>query len=99
MRVKGSIIKVVISIEFPSGLTMDDVDFCCKFYVYPNDSQVVEKKDMKRIDENNYIAYVDTKQIGSGEINIETTVCLPDSDIEGGIRKEIDRVNTGIKTI
>lgn len=99
MRVKGTIIKVVISIKLPSELTMDDVDFSCKFYVYINNVQTIDKKDMKRVDENNYIAYVDTGVIGNGEIMIETTAYLPDQDYEGGIRKEIDRMNTEIKTI
>lgn len=99
MRVKGSIIKVMLSIEFPSGLTMDDVDFSCKFYVYSNRSQFIEKKDMKRVDEKNYEAYIDTGIIGSGDINIETTAYIPDSDCEWGIRKEIDRISTGIKTV
>lgn len=54
---------------------------------------------MKRVDEKNYEAYIDTGIIGSGDINIETTAYIPDSDCEGGIRKEIDRISTGIKTV
>ena len=54
---------------------------------------------MVRINENNYSCYVDTKIIGSGEIWLETTAYLPDSDYEGGTRVEVDKMNTGIKTV
>lgn len=98
MRVKGTIIKAVISIDLPSGLTMDDIDFSCRFFVF-SASQVIEKSQMVRINENSYSCYVDTKIIGTGEIWLETTAYLPDSDYESGTRVEIDKINTGIKTV
>ena len=52
MRAKGTIIKLAISIDLPSGLTMDDVDFQCRFFVF-SASQVIEKSQMVRINENN----------------------------------------------
>lgn len=66
MRAKGTIIKLAISIDLPSGLTMDDVDFQCRFFVF-SASQVIEKSKMVRINENSYSCYVDTKIIGSGK--------------------------------
>lgn len=50
MRVKGTIIKAVISIDLPSGLTMDDIDFSCRFFVYycSNASQIIKKSEMIR---------------------------------------------------
>lgn len=45
MRAKGTIIKLAISIDLPSGLTMDDVDFQCRFFVF-SASQVIEKSKM-----------------------------------------------------
>ena len=36
MVAKGTIIKLAVSIELPSGLTMDDIDFQCKFSVMLN---------------------------------------------------------------
>lgn len=101
MRVKGTIIKTVISIDLPSGLTMDDIDFSCRFFVYycSNTSQIIKKSEMIRVNENSYTCYIDTKIIGSGEIWLETTAYLPDSDYEGGTRVEVDKMNTGIKTV
>ena len=101
MRVKGTIIKTVISIDLPSGLTMDDIDFSCRFFVYycSNGSQIIKKSEMIRVNENSYTCYIDTKIIGSGEIWLETTAYLSDSDYEGGTRVEVDKMNTGIKTV
>lgn len=101
MRVKGTIIKAVISIDLPSGLTMDDIDFSCRFFVYygSNASQKIKKSEMIRVNENSYTCYIDTKIIGTGEIWLETTAYLPDSDYESGTRVEIDKINTGIKTV
>ena len=101
MRVKGTIIKAVISIDLPSGLTMDDIDFSCRFFVYycSTASQIIKKSEMIRVNENSYTCYIDTKIIGTGEIWLETTAYLPDSDYEIGTRVEIDKINTGIKTV
>ena len=98
MRAKGTIIKLAISIDLPSGLTMDNVDFQCRFFVF-SASQTIKKSQMVRINENSYSCYVDTKIIGSGEIWLETTAYLPDSGYEGGTRVEVDKMNTGIKIV
>lgn len=44
MVAKGTIIKLAVSIELPSGLTMDDIDFECKFSVTLN-SQTIKKSE------------------------------------------------------
>ena len=54
---------------------------------------------MIRVNEKSYTCYIDTKIIGTGEIWLETTAYLPDSDYEIGTRVEIDKINTGIKTV
>lgn len=90
MVAKGTIIKLAVSIELPSGLTMDDIDFECKFSVTLN-SQTIKKSEMVRNDENSYTCFLDTNIIGRGEIWIETTAYLPDTDYEGGIRPEVDK--------
>lgn len=54
---------------------------------------------MIRVNKNSYTCYIDTKIIGTGEIWLETTAYLPDSDYEIGTRVEIDKINTGIKTV
>ena len=43
--------------------------------------------------------FLDTNIIGRGEIWIETTAYLPDTDYEGGIRPEVDKSATGIRIV
>ena len=52
---------------------------------------------MIRIDEDNYVAVIDSSLIGRGEIRVQTTVLIPDTDCDGGIRTEIYTEQTGIK--
>ena len=65
MVAKGTIIKLAVSIELPSGLTMDDIDFECKFSVTLN-SQTIKKSEMVRNDKNSYTCFLDTNIIGRG---------------------------------
>lgn len=44
---------------------------------------------MIRVDENNYIAVIDSNKIGRGSIKMRITVNIPDADIPDGIRTEI----------
>lgn len=92
----GTIYKLNVNIELPDNLTMDDVDFSCRFYCW-KDSIEVNKDQMIRLDENNYIAVVDSNLIGRGEIINQVTVNIPDNDIEDGFREEIYTDRTGIK--
>lgn len=92
----GTVYKLNVSIELPDNLTMDDVDFSCRFYCW-KDSVEVKKDQMIRLDENNYIAVVDSNLIGRGEIINQVTVNIPDNDIEDGFRTEIYTDKTGIK--
>lgn len=90
----GTIYKLNIHIEgLPTN--MDDVDFSARFYCF-KDSIEIPKKDMIRIDENNYVAVVDSNKIGRGEIKMQITVQILDADIEDGIRTEVYTLNTNI---
>lgn len=98
----GTEVKINISIEPIDGMTMDDYDFECMFYPFINNveykrKQVTLTKDkMIRIDENNYIAVVDTLLLGAGEIMVQITRKVPDMDCEDGLRTEIGAKTTGI---
>ena len=91
----GTIYKLNVHIEGLPG-TMDEVDFRCKFWTYRKEL-TVEKKDMIRLDENNYMAVVDSSLLGRGTIKVQTTVLVPDTDVDGGVRTEIYTKYTDIK--
>lgn len=91
----GTIYKLNIHIE-GLPLAMDDVEFSCKFWTF-KESVTLRKNEMIRIDEENYVAVIDSSLIGRGEIRVQTTVLIPDTDCDGGIRTEIYTEQTGIK--
>lgn len=51
---------------------------------------------MVRVDENNYIAIIDTSLLGKGEIKSVLTAYVPDSDMPDGKRTEVISQQTGI---
>lgn len=94
--IAGTEIKVNVHFESIDGLTMDDYDFTCEFYVFRNMIATVNKKEMIRVDQDNYVAIVDTATTGPGEIMLRATAMIPDADCDGGYRKEVAGCSTGI---
>ena len=91
MSALGTEFKMNIHLEPIDGLHMSDYDFTCAFYVYTNRQVVIPKKNMKKVDDDNYIAVinsVDALKIGRGRINVEITAYIPDTDFEDGVRTE-----------
>lgn len=96
----GTTMKINVSAELGNDLHLGDesVDFECVFYVgdEKRNSQMVKKGEMVKVDDDNYIAVVKTSIVGSGRYKMKITVTFPDSDIPGGRRVEVVRVDTGI---
>lgn len=95
---KGTEIKFNVSIT-PSvaDYTMDDFDFVVEFY--GNSGRVsVEKDDCIRVDEDNYLAIVDTDTTGCGTLDAKVTAYIPDDDCEDGLRTEVVIIS-GIDTV
>lgn len=86
-QVVGTQQKYNVSLELPNNQTMDDVDFTCQFYTSSRSNVTVEKKDMVRVDENNYTTVVDTSITGAGSMKCQITVDLGD-------RTEVIKVQT-----
>ena len=90
---KGSKPKINISFTLPGTLSMDDVDFTCEFFTENGSkSQTIAKSGMIRIDSGNYVAIVDTDATGRGILKMRYNVSIPDNDVSGGIRPEIDTI-------
>jgi len=60
-------------------LTMDDYDFECVFYCNPKRSVKITKAQMKRSDDDGYIALVDTRLLGPGSLKCKVTAYVPDT--------------------
>lgn len=87
----GSELLFSIKLNLPGNLTMDDVLFSAKFKAYTDKSALIEKENMQRVSENEYIALVPTYEVGIGKISYEISVTIP---FEGGERCEIIKGET-----
>ena len=87
---KGTGLKFRLNIE-ADGLSMDDFDFSIKIYTHPEKYIVIGKEDMHVDEDENLFFTLDSNSLDPGQIIMETTAMIPDSDFEGGYRKEIDR--------
>ena len=91
MSALGSEFKLNIHVEPLDGFHMSDYDFECAFYVYTNRKVVIPKSRMKKVDDDNYLAIIETPdamRIGRGRINVEITAYIPDGDFSDGLRTE-----------
>lgn len=89
--------KLNINIEPIDDLTMDDYDFTVDIYCNSNGNILsFNKSELTRVDENNYIAKVDTTKLDVGAIKVKITAYIPDSDFSDGFRTEVAYINTRI---
>lgn len=87
---KGSIRKFAVGITPINDMHMADYDFSCVFYVN-NNSRAIElsKADMKQINQDSYMAIVDTSKLAAGKIHCRIEAYIPDADVKDGLRLEI----------
>lgn len=98
-RVIGTQLKLNIHIDPIDNLHMSEYDFECKFFVFAKKSVTIKKEDMVQVDEDNYVAIVDTLPIGIGRLHLTLTAYIPDSDFPDTPRKEVSCVDTEIEIV
>lgn len=92
----GTELKINVHIDRLDGYRMSDIDFSCDFYIYTNRKVTVKKEAMVKVDDENYVACVDSTQLGVGKIMCRVTAHIPDADFEDGFRTEVDTADTNI---
>ena len=94
----GTVLKIAITAELGNNLHLSDVDFECIIHVEDrlSNKQSFNKDDMLYVDEDTYIAVVDTRVVGTGKYCCILNVSIPDSDVDGGIRPEVVQFPTGV---
>lgn len=92
----GTQLKINIHIDNIDNYSMNDMDFECEFYISPNKFITVYKKDMIKVDNENFIAIVDSEKLGIGKLMVKVTAYVPDGDFEDGFRKEVARTYTNV---
>lgn len=91
MIVLGTELKINVHVEPIDELHMSDYDFECAFYIYKNKKVVIKKSEMNRVDNDNYIAMIDSEKaniLGRGRLNMEITAYIPDGDFADNTRTE-----------
>lgn len=92
----GTELKINVHIDPVDGMRMDDYFFKCDFFMFKNRMVTVGKEEMIRVDEDNYVALVDSSKTGSGALKMKVTAFIPDADMPDGERQEVVMVDTGI---
>lgn len=98
IAISGTEIKMNIHIDPLGSIHMSDYDFECKFFIFPKKYITVSKNDMIKVDNDNYLAIVDTTGLGIGKLHMTVLAKIPDADF-GKIRREVVCVDTGIDVI
>lgn len=89
--VLGTELKLNVHLEPIDGMHMSNYDFECSFYTYRVKRVIIPKEKMKKVDDDNYIAVIDSEsalRIGRGQIEAEITAHIPDTDFPDGVRTE-----------
>ena len=97
--ISGTEIKMNVHIDPLGNLHMSDYNFECKFYIFAKKAIIINKADMVKIDDDNYIALVDTTDLGIGKLHLTLTAQIPDADFGNVFRREIACVDTGINIV
>ena len=99
MSALGTELKINVHVDPIDGMHMSDYDFECVFFVYKNRPLVIKKNEMTKVDEDNYIANVDSAKVGTGNLMMKFIADIPDSDMNDGLRKEVELVDLNIPII
>lgn len=98
----GSDVKIEFTAELPEGLLLKDVDFTLKVINMSEKDVAIDitKADCIETDEGkNYVALVDSDDLGIGTLMLRLTVYIPDTDYQSGTRKEVIKINPHIKIV
>lgn len=93
----GTEFKVLVEIEPVDDVHMADMEFTCQFYTRLNNPLEVTKEQMIKVNEDSYIALVDTTGMSAGTLRNRITVDIPDKDFADGYRREVVDVEVGTK--
>ena len=91
--------KLNVNVEPIAGYHMDELSIKCVLFVYSNKTVEVNKEDMVKVDEDNYIIPLTAelvKKMGRGQLKVKVVAEIPDSDFPDNFRTEIAELCTGV---
>ena len=90
-------VEVNIHLYPIDGYTMDEYDFTCEIFCSSMRKQILHKSDLRRVDENNYVAIVDTSKIGVGKVKIRVSARVPNDNFDDGYRDIVTYLNPWVE--
>ena len=96
--IRGSEFKVNINMDAIDDYHMEDVDFFCTFKAGGKGVNV-QKSGMVKVDADNYLAPLDSTDLGKGALTIRYETDIPDEAFADGLRHEIIAIPTKIKIV
>lgn len=96
----GSIIPFNISLEKQGNMSMSQYDFVICYYCSTSKVVVVPKDKAIKVDDDNYMFFVDTRLTGAGKLRFAAKALLPDTRLEDAIRPDIvDDIDSGFDVV
>jgi hypothetical protein len=96
MSVLGTELKLKVNVSPIDDKPLSQCDFYCTFFTNSSKKLELHKSKMHKVDDDTYIALIDSKDLGLGTIKMTIKVLVPDSDFINGYRTEIETISTGI---
>lgn len=96
---QGTDLKINVHMEPVDGYRMQDIDFTVCFFCHTNRYVQLAKEELTAVDEDNYIACVDSRKLGLGMVYMEFAAEIPDTDFQTAVRREVVTIPTGIRIL
>jgi hypothetical protein len=92
----GATPKYILEID-AGPLAMSDYDFFIRLQRGPNSYEV--RKDEMIVADGDYYFIVDTARLGVGLVCLIAVTSIPDTDVDGGFRTEVDVIETFLEIL
>lgn len=91
----GTELKLNIAIEPIGEIHASSYDFNVDFYCSTRRVKTITKEELLPIDDDNFIARLDTNEVGAGGLKCRITAYIPDEDFtDDGLRTEVIEIAT-----
>lgn len=90
----GSQFVLKVHMDPLSTTHLSEINFTCEFSA--TNKQTLTKENLYKVDEDNYLAPLDSSVLGEGNLVLKLIADVPCTYFVGDIRKEVSVVNTNI---
>lgn len=96
---KDTIVPMNISLNKFGTFSMAQYDFTIYAYCTSSKVVVINKDEALRIDDDNYMFWVDTAKTDCGKLRFAVKAMIPDTNLPEMVRPEIIELDSGYKVI